>query len=290
MPDIVGILTARGIAVADQRVPSVPRVQQLAGVMIHHTAAGLGSDLPSLRIVKYGRSDLPGPLCNVLIGRSGTVVAITDDYARDSGMGEREVLARALADLPVIGARHLAGGDDCNMNFFWLDIELENTGRGEPFSAEQIASAVAVTKALCSHHGWNPETRVIGHKESTSRKIDPNFDMAWFRRRVARHGPATPTEEAEDMTPHQAAQLANVEKLLAEITNGQIPGLDRHLNERHNEIKAHAHAAELVSRTCEALLRALVIETGVDVSAVIKAVREEIGDAVADELAKRLAA
>ena len=92
------------------------------------------------------------------------------------------------------------------------------------------------------------------------------------------------------MTPHQAAQLANVEKLLAEITNGQIPGLDRHLNERHNEIKAHAHAAELVSRTCEALLRALVIETGVDVSAVIKAVREEIGDAVADELAKRLAA
>jgi hypothetical protein len=41
------------------------------GVVCHHTAGPPTGDTPSLNTVVYGRSDLPGPLCNLYLSRSG---------------------------------------------------------------------------------------------------------------------------------------------------------------------------------------------------------------------------
>lgn len=47
-----------------------------AGLVAHHTAGASTGEMPSLRVLIYGRSDLPGPLCNVGLGRSGKVYVV----------------------------------------------------------------------------------------------------------------------------------------------------------------------------------------------------------------------
>ena len=133
------------------------------GVVVHHTASGAG-DAPSLRVVVDGRSDLPGPLCHVLLTRSGRCVVIAAGRANHAGTG---------------GWRGLAG------NTSVLGIEAENNGRGEPWPSRQLDAFYAASAALVDGIGRDA-TWVCGHKEWTSRKIDPaGIDMNDFRRRVA---------------------------------------------------------------------------------------------------------
>ncbi|MEO5837776.1 MAG: peptidoglycan-binding protein, partial [Acidimicrobiales bacterium] len=55
------------------------------GLVDHHTAGGRTGNAPSLNICINGRSDLPGPLCNVLIGRDGTCYVIAAGRANHAG-------------------------------------------------------------------------------------------------------------------------------------------------------------------------------------------------------------
>src|SRR5690606_8598526 len=63
--------------------------EPIRGVMVHHTAtpASVSGDYPSLRIVRDGRSDLPGPLAQLGLGRSGTVYVIASGRANHAGVG-----------------------------------------------------------------------------------------------------------------------------------------------------------------------------------------------------------
>jgi hypothetical protein len=171
----------------DERVPGYAgRAFEPIGSLIHHTAAGGTSDLPSLSVCKFGRGTpgasnyLPGPLCQVLIGRRGTVAVITDGYGNHAGAGS-----------------HPAVGTDGNRRL--IGIEIENNGAGEPYPAVQYDAAVKVTRRLADRFG----DLVLGHKEwclPVGRKIDPSFDMGEFRALVA-----TTTPEVPDMTPAEFA-------------------------------------------------------------------------------------
>ena len=59
----------------------------LTGIVCHHTAtpATAPGDYPSLRIVRDGRSDLPGPLSQLGLGRDGTVYVIAAGVAWHAG-------------------------------------------------------------------------------------------------------------------------------------------------------------------------------------------------------------
>lgn len=138
------------------------------GVLLHHTAAPKGKDAPSLRVCIDGRSDLPGPLCQLLIARSGRVHVISANRCNHAGKG---------GPLSPIGL-----GDG---NIWFVGIEAENDGVGEPWPPAQWVALVQATAAVLDLLG-QPRTHCWGHKEwAPRRKIDPSFNMAAFRSHVA---------------------------------------------------------------------------------------------------------
>jgi hypothetical protein len=141
---------------------------QFAGIntiVCHHTATSKSAlgDYPSLRIVRDGRSDLPGPLSQLGLGRNGTVYVIAAGVAWHAG------------------ATFFPRQD----NWHAIGIEAEHDGLS-PWPATQHAAYVRLVAALRDHYGI-PLSNIQGHKEVAKplgRKIDPNFDMTEFRRRV----------------------------------------------------------------------------------------------------------
>lgn len=155
------------------------------GVMIHHT----GSDNSALNTLVNGRTGLPGPLCHLYIEATPRdvvwVVCDIDANANHAGMGDAAVLAAVRNDLPQPNPQ--VDNDGGNEWFYGIEIEGDTPNdfivNGAP--TWRYWATVDATAALCAHHGWNPLTRVIAHKEWTRRKIDPAFDMDTFRAHVS---------------------------------------------------------------------------------------------------------
>lgn len=163
------------------------------GVVVHHTASARGSDTPSLGIVVHGRTGLPGPLCHVLIARSGTCHVIAAGRANHAGTGSY---------------RGLVG------NTSVLGIEAENDGLGEPWPPHQLGVFEQATAALLD--GINRGASwVCGHKEWTPRKIDPTgIRMDDFRLTVSRLLGAPPMPTTPGLVEQwQRALIANGAKL-----------------------------------------------------------------------------
>lgn len=159
------------------------------GIIVHHTASGSQSgNFASERIVTSGRSDLPGPLCQVLLGRDGTVKMIADGYANHAGYG---------------GPR--AGIPANQGNTYTIGIEAENNGVGEPWSKEQLNAYYRLCAALLVWINVKDVNKVFGHKEWTSRKIDPaGIDMNKFRAQVKKamdQGPSVKTVRLSRVQP-----------------------------------------------------------------------------------------
>lgn len=173
-PDLLTVLKHPELTLVDNRVPSRAGAFSPLGVVLHHTAARISFDpAPSLRVVQQGRSDLPGPLCNVLVDREAKVRVITNHRANDTGGGDPCVLAAVKADreppAPDDRDYHRVDG-----NPYFYDIEIENDGVGEPYSSKVLRVSSLVAALICKAHGWQP-TRVIRHKDWTRRKIDPSW-------------------------------------------------------------------------------------------------------------------
>jgi hypothetical protein len=139
------------------------------GVVFHHTASGrISGDAPSLAICTHGRSDLPGPLCHLMIGRDGTVYVIAAGRANHAGNGG------PWRNIPLDSG-----------NSYLIGVEVENNGLGEPWSDELLGVCEVVFATLLlglkRDQSW-----LLGHKEwAPARKIDPgHIDMDGFRRRV----------------------------------------------------------------------------------------------------------
>lgn len=169
---IYSLLAAARIPhLVDARV--APRNGQFhpAGILLHHTGGPSSGDLPTLKVLQNGRSDLPGPLCQIGVGRYGTVAVVTDGRANHAGKGNAEALHRVMKEEPP-AAR--PGPDDTDGNAWFIGIEIENQGNGtDPYPPNQANAVVATCLAICRDRGWGPN-RIIGHKQWTRRKNDPS--------------------------------------------------------------------------------------------------------------------
>jgi hypothetical protein len=150
-----------------------PRVDTVVGVMGHHTAGGATGNLPSLATVRDGRSDLAGPLANLMLARDGTWVPIAAGRCWHAG----------AADKPALWP-WIPNGD---ANGYCLGIEAESAGTGD-WTPAQLTAYPQGAAALLKYRGL-PAGRFLGHKEwAPSRKPDPHGwpgDMAGFRSTVA---------------------------------------------------------------------------------------------------------
>ena len=143
-------------------------VLNIKGIICHHTASQPGKNAPALGTVVNGRSDLPGPLCQILLGRDGTAYIIAAGRANHAGRG----------------LWHGISNGNGNM----LGIEAENSGVGEPWPDKQVEAYVQICAAICRWKKFGAEM-VAGHKEyclPKGRKIDPaGINMVDFRLKVA---------------------------------------------------------------------------------------------------------
>ena len=140
------------------------------GVLVHHTATGIrSSDADVVRLLVNGRSDLPGPLCQLGLARDGTVYVIAAGRANHAGNAK--------------ASGTVAAGDG---NRLYIGVEAFNDGVGEPWPQVQYDAYVRLAAALCQGVTGNSVQTVRGHKEtSVTGKIDPTFDMDTFRANVS---------------------------------------------------------------------------------------------------------
>lgn len=144
-------------------------IGRILGVLCHHTAGPKKGNMPSLDTLIKGRSDLPGPLAQLGLGRDGTYYIIAAGKANHAGKGAWKGV--------VNGNTHLIG------------IEAENTGLPDdsPWPKVQIDAYSRGVAAILKHIG-QPVDFCAGHKEyaqPAGRKSDPDFDMTTFRTSVA---------------------------------------------------------------------------------------------------------
>lgn len=166
LPDVLeaaGLKVARVDGWSSRGVGEMGHVQ---GVICHHTAGPSRGNMPSLKTLIQGRSDLTGPLAQLGLGRDGTYYVVAAGRCNHAGKGSWEGITSG--------------------NSTFIGIEAENTGNGEPWSDVQMDSYLRGVAAILAHLGQD-EQACAGHKEYAlpkGRKNDPDFDMAGFRARV----------------------------------------------------------------------------------------------------------
>lgn len=134
------------------------------GVVWHHTVASRASmavnDAPSLNICTFGRSDVAGPLCQIVLGRSGTVYITAAGLSNHAGRGSAHGIPTDMG------------------NYYLIGIEMESSGVAPwDWTADQIRVAPYLGAALEKAYLMDqaPEDRLqISHQEYSSEgKIDP---------------------------------------------------------------------------------------------------------------------
>jgi len=192
------------------------------GVIIHHTGGSITRERVNKDLLVHGRPDLRGPLVQVGINRDGTAVWITNGRAQHAGIGDGEVL-RYVQGVPTassLSVKVTPKKDDTYGNSHFLGIELQNSGsENDTFPQVQWERAVAIAAMWCKAFRWHA-MRVIGHKEWTSRKVDPNFEMGNFRQFVQAKleqklvVAAAPKLSAEERIANLEQQLREVKQIL----------------------------------------------------------------------------
>lgn len=308
LTNLADILRGAGLNVVEVpgwRTRGHGQMSGVRGVLWHHTAtsAKAAGDYPSQNIVTNGRSDLPGPLCNLGLGRSGTWYVVAAGLAYHAGSGS----------YPGVGT---------NGNGYLIGIEAEHPGTaGNPWPPAQIDSYRRGTAALLKAFGLGAD-RCIGHKEwAPSRKIDPyGLDMNAERRFVADYltrgvvAPAAPggiesmafNDSYKDWAGNQQSVLSwmnHVDERLAGIHHmlfspgsepSRIPGDANRTNGRDALMDTTAKTAVTYAMVQDLHRKVDELELGgVDVDSVAGRVAEllgpQIADAVANKIAERMA-
>lgn len=134
------------------------------GVICHHTGTVAPGNMPTLATLKAGRSDLPGPLAQLGLGRDGTYYVIAAGRANHAGAGSWRGLS---GNSKFIGIEAENGGRPTDA---WPDAQMDAYRRGVAAILRKIGA---------------DETMCCGHKEyAPGRKPDPLFDMNAFRVQV----------------------------------------------------------------------------------------------------------
>ena len=150
------------------------------GSVDHHTAGAPTGNAPSLNLCIHGRSDLPGPLCNVLQARDNTMFVIAAGRANHAGSGSWHGLS---GNSSVYG------------------IERENVGTSaEPWRPDQTDHAARAHAALI--RGRAGADMVCRHAEWTTRKPDTHdINGGHLRDLVAQHLAGGPPPEPKRNRP-----------------------------------------------------------------------------------------
>lgn len=161
------------------------------GVMVHHTVSS--GDASSVELCRAGYSELPGPLCHGVIGKSGIVYIVSAGRSNHAGGGSPTVLNAVInedyGDYPPATHHHegVTGAVDGNARFYgW---ECVNLGDGkDPWPEAQVDAVIRASAAVCRAYGWSAKS-VIGHKEWSDYKSDPRgpgdvVDMARLRAKI----------------------------------------------------------------------------------------------------------
>jgi LysM repeat protein len=167
LANLANVLRAAGLTVVEidgwQNRGYLGRdLADVRGVMWHHTAAGRNftQDAPSLNICTFGRSDVAGPLCQIVLGRSGTVYITAAGLSNHAGRGSAAGIPTDMGNYYFIGIEMESSGV---APFDWTEHQL----RVVPFLGAALEEAYLLDQA--------PEDRLqIGHAEYSSEgKIDP---------------------------------------------------------------------------------------------------------------------
>lgn len=144
-------------------------IGDVVGVICHHTVGPRQGNMPSLRTLRDGRGDLPGPLSQLGLGRDGTFYVIAAGRCNHAGKGAWQGLKDGNGHFIGIEAENTGGADDLP----WPRVQLDAYRRG--------------VAAILGHIGRSARF-CAGHKEyalPNGRKTDPSFDMDAFRQDVA---------------------------------------------------------------------------------------------------------
>lgn len=158
----------------------------LNGVMVHHTASGTGG----IESYVYNGTDaLPGPLCQGLIEKSGTVVAIGWGRANHAGGGDPDVLRAVVNETwPVPKTNeHDGSNGSVDGNAHFIGYECVNKGDGkDPWPAIQLEAIARACAAVARYYGWSANS-IIRHLDWSDWKSDPRgVDWTKMRARISK--------------------------------------------------------------------------------------------------------
>jgi hypothetical protein len=176
--DLAKIFTSAGIKYVEHgnwRARVRPGEFTPVGSMVHHT--GSTNLAATLKTVTYGRPDLIGPLCNVLVDDKGLLHLISAGRANHAGSGSSKVFNDVKAGrVPKGTAYHLGLKDDMVGNQWFVGFEVLSPGKpGVMLSQEAWVATARATAAISRYLKHPTVARTIGHAEWTRRKPDPQF-------------------------------------------------------------------------------------------------------------------
>lgn len=185
------------------------------GVTIHHTA-GVSSGMAS--VIYNGVTGLPGPLAQDFLAKDGTLYVVGHGRCNHAGTVTPAVKASIIAERAP-GNERTIGSETEDGNDFLYGLEIENEGDGsDPYPAKQYDIAVRWAAAHLRHHGWSANS-AWGHKEITSRKIDPSFSMNTFRANVTAR-----LDNEEDDVALSAEDISKVAEAVVTALTGTTEG------------------------------------------------------------------
>ena len=142
----------------------------LRGVMCHHTGSPGPRNMPTLNLLINGRTDLPGPLAQLGLGRDGTYYVVAAGRANHAGGGVWQGVTTGNSSFIGIEAEN--AGTDADV---WPDVQMDAYMRG---AAALLRKIGAGAEWCCAHREY---ARPVG------RKPDPHgIDMVEFRAEVHR--------------------------------------------------------------------------------------------------------
>ena len=162
---------------ASSRIDPYDGRSDFDGIMLHHTA---GTN--SLRYICYTNPYNPVRAAHFLVDRDGTVNVC-------SGVGAYHAGRCGPWRFPKRGRDVFIPRDRGNLRMYGIEIESLGTSRGidgslTGMTVEQVVETAILCAALLNamRRGWRswPVSRVIRHRDWTSRKIDVKQDIEWW--------------------------------------------------------------------------------------------------------------
>jgi N-acetyl-anhydromuramyl-L-alanine amidase AmpD len=151
------------------------------GIVLHHTAG-----LDSLRYICYGNPYAPVRAAHFYVDREGMVFVCSGVGAYHAGKGGPWTFPKRGKDVVI-------PKDSGNSRLYGIEIESlgksrKIDGSKEGMTVEQIVSTsllcAALLNAMKVGPGSLPVSRVIRHRDWTSRKIDVKQDLDWWHQAI----------------------------------------------------------------------------------------------------------